>query len=65
MGKPASSGRVREEPDTIKDARWKGNSRRYPELFDGAPEEARRYFNVHPDYPFSIDVAMFDASLQG
>ncbi|MEG2961492.1 MAG: methyltransferase domain-containing protein, partial [Janthinobacterium sp.] len=31
-------------------------------LFDGAPEEARRYFALQDDYSFSIDAAMFEAT---
>jgi ubiquinone/menaquinone biosynthesis C-methylase UbiE len=30
-------------------------------LFDSAPEEARRHFEVQSDYSFSIDVALFEA----
>lgn len=31
-------------------------------LFDGAPEEARKYFALQDDYSFSIDAAMFEAT---
>lgn len=31
-------------------------------LFDGAPEEARRYFAVQDDYSFAIDAALFEAT---
>ncbi|MFM2086072.1 MAG: hypothetical protein RLZZ237_941 [Pseudomonadota bacterium] len=31
-------------------------------LFDAAPEEARRYFALQDDYSFSIDAAMFEAT---
>lgn len=31
-------------------------------LFDSAPEEAQQYFALQPDYSFTIDAAMFDAS---
>ena len=53
-------------------ADWVARMRTPPEriaairsLFDVVPEEARRYFGVQPDYSFSIDVAMFEASREG
>jgi SAM-dependent methyltransferase len=44
--------RMRTPPDRVKAIQ---------SLFDSAPEEARRYFEVQPDYSFSIDAAMFEA----
>jgi ubiquinone/menaquinone biosynthesis C-methylase UbiE len=44
--------RMRTPPDRVKAIK---------SLFDSAPEEARRYFEVQPDYSFSIDAALFEA----